>query len=88
MKTVMDPQEVLEFVRNVSDVTQHMHNANQSITMEHQELVNFWDDDQGRQFAKLFEETEEEVARATERIEQFCALLRAKAIDMQHYQDT
>lgn len=84
MKTVMDPQELLEFVKNVSDVTQHIHNANRSITTEHQELEAFWDDDQGSRFAKLFEEAEEEVARATERVERFCDLLSRKAKEQQN----
>lgn len=88
MKTVMDPQELLEFVKNVSDVTQHIHNANRSITTEHQELEAFWDDDQGKRFAKLFEETEQEVARTAERIDDFCDLLRRKAQEMQSCLDS
>lgn len=88
MKTVMDPQELSEFVKNVSGVTQHIHNANRSIAIEHQELVDCWDDDRGKRFAKLLEETELEVARATERIEEYCDLLSRKAQEMQDCLDS
>ncbi len=87
MKTVMDPQEVVAFVRSVSDETERLRNANRNIAIEQIELINVWDDDKGLNFSRLFENANESVARMTERIEQFCELLNQKAQHVQNYLD-